>query len=246
MAEKKKGEENEEEFDVGLEKLNLGARKKLVVMNLNGLLLHRTNRGSKQQIITSRPADWKSRNYLGFKRPFCEEFMKFCMERFEVGIWSSTKEHNIHAALNCAIGTLKNKLLFVWGQDQCTNSGFRSLENKYKPLFFKEMIKVWDNVKIGGPYSASNTLLIDDKPYKALLNPDNTSIFPEPYKPEDEADNTLDPNGELCLYLEGVAEGSDVESYVKDHPFGQPAITSSHPHWTFYSQLRENLHKKEN
>jgi len=60
---------------------------------------------------------------------------------------------------------------FVQGQDQCTNSGFRSLENKYKPLFFKEMIKVWDNVKIGGPYSASNTLLIDDKPYKALLNP---------------------------------------------------------------------------
>jgi len=56
----------------------------------------------------------------------------------------------------------------------------------------------------------------------------------------------VDPNGELCLYLEGVAEGSDVESYVKDHPFGQPAITSSHPHWTFYSQLRENLHKKEN
>jgi len=71
MAEKKKGEENEEEFDVGLEKLNLGARKKLVVMNLNGLLLHRTNRGSKEQIITSRPADWKSRNYLGMLHTQC-------------------------------------------------------------------------------------------------------------------------------------------------------------------------------
>jgi len=57
---------------------------------------------------------------------------------------------------------------FVQDQDECTNSGFRSLENKYKPLYLKEMTKVWDNVKMGGP---SNTLLIDDKPYKALLNP---------------------------------------------------------------------------
>lgn len=27
-----------------------------------------------------------------FKRPFVEDFMKFCFERFEVGIWSSAKE----------------------------------------------------------------------------------------------------------------------------------------------------------
>lgn len=27
-----------------------------------------------------------------FKRPFSQEFMKFCLERFEVGIWSSAME----------------------------------------------------------------------------------------------------------------------------------------------------------
>jgi hypothetical protein len=27
-----------------------------------------------------------------FKRPFSEEFMKFCLERFEVGLWSSAME----------------------------------------------------------------------------------------------------------------------------------------------------------
>ncbi|KAG5043847.1 hypothetical protein JHK87_007762 [Glycine soja] len=27
-----------------------------------------------------------------FERPFSEEFMKFCLERFEVGIWSSAME----------------------------------------------------------------------------------------------------------------------------------------------------------
>ncbi|TKY55835.1 FCP1 likey domain-containing protein [Spatholobus suberectus] len=239
-------QDKEKELDLPLEKLNLGPKKKLLVMNLNGLLLHRTNRGNKGEIPRSRRPDWRSGNYLAFKRPSSEEFMKFCLERFEVGIWSSAKEHNFDAALNCAIGALKSKLLFVWDQDQCTNSGFRSLENKFKPLFFKELNKVWDNVKKGCPYSASNTLLIDDKPYKAFLNPDNTSIFPEPYKPEDEADNALDPKGELCSYLEGLAEGSDVQSYVRDHPFGQPAITSSHPDWGFYSEVKECLCNKGN
>jgi hypothetical protein len=27
-----------------------------------------------------------------YKRPHCEEFMKFCLEKFEVGIWSSARE----------------------------------------------------------------------------------------------------------------------------------------------------------
>jgi len=32
-------------------------------------------------------------NYVkGYRRPFSEEFMKFCLERFEVGLWSSGME----------------------------------------------------------------------------------------------------------------------------------------------------------
>ncbi|KAK7373093.1 hypothetical protein VNO80_06490 [Phaseolus coccineus] len=51
----------------------------------------------------------------------------------------------------------------------------------------------------------------------------------------------LDPRRELCLYLKGVAEARDVPSYVKDHPFGQPAVTSAHPHWEFYSRVKQSL-----
>jgi hypothetical protein len=35
----------------------------------------------------------------------------------------------------------------------------------------------------------------------------------------------IDPNGELCEYLKGVAEAEDVQSYVENNPFGIPAIT---------------------
>ncbi|KAK7284928.1 hypothetical protein RJT34_19682 [Clitoria ternatea] len=236
---------SETELDVPLEKLNLGPRKKLRVMNLNGLLLLRLHRRAKNEIPNNLPPDATYGNFLVFKRPFSEEFMKFCLERFEVGIWSSAMEHNIDAALTYAIGALRRKLLFVWDQNQCTDSGFKSLEKSSKPLFFKELSKVWDIIKKGGSYSASNTLLIDDKPYKAFLNPPNTAIFLESYKPGDCVDKALDPKGELCSYLEGVYEAGDVQDYVKDRPFGQPALTCAHPDWEFYSKVIESINKKD-
>jgi hypothetical protein len=235
----------EPELDLSLEKLNLGPKKKLLIFNLNGFLLHRVHLRDKKAIPKSRTPDYKYRYFLLFKRPFSEEFMKFCLERFEVGLWSSAMEHNIDGALACAMGESKNKLLFVWDQDKCRDSGFKSLENNKKPLFFKELKNVWDTVKKGGPYSAANTLLIDDKPYKSFLNPPNTSIFTESYDPEDKEDKALDPNGELCKYLKGLAEAEDVQSYVKENAFGVPAITSSHPDWGFYSRVRSRLRSIE-
>ncbi|KAK2418351.1 Haloacid dehalogenase hydrolase (HAD) superfamily protein [Trifolium repens] len=95
---------------------------------------------------------------------------------------------------------------FLLNQDQCRKStAMTSKENNEKPV-----------------YSASNTLMIGDKPYKAYLNPDNTGIFVESYDPED---NAL-----------GVAEAEDVQSYVENNPFGIPAITEDHPEWSFYSK----------
>ncbi|XP_057431222.1 uncharacterized protein LOC130724066, partial [Lotus japonicus] len=229
-------------LDLLLEKLNLGARKKLLVLSLSGLL--RVNVRDENKIPKSRTPDWKYANSLIYKRPFSGEFMKFCLERFEVGIWSSAMEHNVDAALDFTCGISRSQLLFVWDQDECTDSGFKSLEKKSKPLFFKELNEVWKCIKRGGPYSASNTLLIDDKPYKAFLNPPSTAIFPEPYKPEDKSDKALDPKGRLCSFLKGLADAEDVQAYVKDHPFGQPAITSSHPDWVFYSKVRSSLGKK--
>jgi hypothetical protein len=60
----------------------------------------------------------------------------------------------------------------------CTETTFRTLENKHKPLVFKDLSKIWDKYDPNLPwekgyYNESNTLLLDDSPYKALLNPVN-------------------------------------------------------------------------
>ncbi|KAM0053478.1 hypothetical protein Hdeb2414_s0007g00260031 [Helianthus debilis subsp. tardiflorus] len=77
-----------------------------------------------------------------------------------------------------------------------------------------------------------------------LLQP-NTSVSPENYDPENKEDNLLGPNGEIRVFLEGLAEAKDVQSYVKAHPIGDPAITSSHADWDYYSKIIRSFGKKE-
>ncbi|KAI3765827.1 hypothetical protein L2E82_15872 [Cichorium intybus] len=79
-----------------------------------------------------------------YKRPYCEGFLKFYFERFEVGLWSSALEHNIQGVLNHVVGELKSKFLFTMDQKECTDTGFMCLKNKNKPLFLKQLKCIWE------------------------------------------------------------------------------------------------------
>ncbi|KAJ8640389.1 hypothetical protein MRB53_017083 [Persea americana] len=212
-------------------------RRKLLILDVNGLLV---------DIVQFQPnwriPDKKVSRRSVYKRPFCDDFIKFCFDRFNVGIWSSRTRRNLEAVLNIFIGDDKNKLLFCWDQSHCTSTGFKTIENRNKPLFLKELKKIWDKEEPNlpwekGEYTPSNTLLLDDSPYKALRNPPYTAIFPRPYNFQDENDNSLGPEGDLRVYLEGLARSDDVRCYVQKHPFGQHAITSADPSWPFYLKV---------
>ncbi|XP_076884586.1 uncharacterized protein LOC143533810 [Bidens hawaiensis] len=151
-------------------------------------------------------------------------------------------EHNIGGVLTNVFGALESKLLFTWDQNQCIKTDFMFLDNQDKPVFLKELKSIWK--KYNGEYSESNTLLISD-PVKSLLNPLNTSISPSNYDPENKEDDALGPNGEVRMFLDGLADAKDVQSYVKAHPIGDPAITSSHVDWDYYSKIVCFFGKKE-
>ncbi|KAI3447508.1 hypothetical protein Pfo_004173 [Paulownia fortunei] len=234
-----------DDLGLSLDKLNLGPKKKLLVLCLGGLLVHRVHVRNKATVRGLRP-DVVYGKFLVFKRPFCTEFLKFCFERFDVALWSSAREHNIEGVLSNITGGMRSKLLFIWGQEECTDSGFHCLHKEEKPLFLKEMKELWEKKYYKGQFSASNTLLIDDEPHTALLNPPNTAIFPQPYKKHDRLDTFLGPDGELRKYLNGLADADqDVPSYVKDNPFGQPAISPSHPDWNYYAKIVRHFGKKD-
>ncbi|CAN6995864.1 unnamed protein product [Brassica rapa subsp. trilocularis] len=111
--------DQETELSSILDKLSLEPKKekqkkKLLVLSLSGLLLHRVHQRTNRKTPKNRSPDASCGPNLVYKRPFAEEFMKFILERFEVGIWSSACEKNVDIVLNIVLENLQDNLLFVW------------------------------------------------------------------------------------------------------------------------------------
>lgn len=213
------------------------SKKKLLILDVNGLLVDFVPYfpdGYTPDFVISRKAV--------FKRPFCDDFLQFCFERFEVGIWSSRTWKNLNMLVKLLMGDSRHKLLFCWDQSHCTTTRFTTIENDRKPLVLKELKKIWENLEPNlpwkkGQFDASNTLLLDDSPYKALRNPANTAVFPTSYRYKDTDDTSLGPGGDLRTYLEGVYTAENVQKYVEQNPFGQKPISESSPSWKFYRKI---------
>ncbi|KAH1131166.1 hypothetical protein J1N35_002544 [Gossypium stocksii] len=215
-------------------------RKKLLVLDLNGILVDVVQQPNRKP---NTRVDGKG----VFIRPFCVEFLEFCFETFNVGIWSSRVNRNMTKMIGLLLRKQwKRKLFFCWDRKRCTITKFKTLENEEKPLVLKELRKLWDRCLPElpwrkGDYDESNTLLLDDSPYKALRNPANTGIFPYPYQYTDADDHSLAPGGDIRDYLERIAVAENVQKFVEQNPFGQQAITEADPHWEFYSQVIKDL-----
>ncbi|KAB2020550.1 hypothetical protein ES319_D07G076000v1 [Gossypium barbadense] len=215
-------------------------RKKLLVLDLNGILVD----------VVQQPKRKPNTRVDGkgvFFRPFCVEFLEFCFKTFNVGIWSSRVNRNMTKMIGLLLRKQwKRELFFCWDRKLCTITKFKTLENEEKPLVLKELRKLWDRCLPElpwrkGDYDESNTLLLDDSPYKALRNPANTGIFPYPYQYTDADDHSLAPGGDIRDYLERIAVAENVQKFVEQNPFGQQAITEADPHWEFYSQVIKDL-----
>ncbi|KAJ6370109.1 hypothetical protein OIU76_028390 [Salix suchowensis] len=205
--------------------------KKLLILDVNGLLadiVSNVSVGYQANLVVSGKSV--------FKRPFCDDFLRFCFQKFDVGVWTSRTKRNMNPLIDFLFGDSRHKLLFCWDQSHCTDTGFTTVENTSKPMFLKELKKIWEYLESTphlnkGEYDESNTLLLDDSPYKALCNPVHTAIFPQSYRYRDGADSSLGPDDDLQLYLERLAEAENIQEYISQHPFGQRAIMESDPSW---------------
>ncbi|KAE9619970.1 hypothetical protein Lal_00040341 [Lupinus albus] len=216
-------------------------KNKLIVLDVNGLLA---------DIVCPAPKDHKADAMIArraiFKRPYYFEFLNFCFQNFEVGLWSSRRKENVRRIVDYLMGDMKNKLLFCWDISHCTETSFKTLENRHKDLVFKDLRKIWDKHDPNLPwkkgyYNESNTLLLDDSPYKALLNPVHTSVFPHTFSYQNKSDNSLAPGGNLREYLDGLAKAENMSKYVEEHPIGQEGIGETSECWSFYDQVIRSL-----
>ncbi|KAL2622997.1 hypothetical protein R1flu_003202 [Riccia fluitans] len=221
----------------GIDKM-VATSKKLLVLDVNGLLLDTYFQAEQ---LPERPHDAKVNRFYVYKRNGCEDFVQFCLENFTVGVWSSAREHNVHSLVEFMFKESMEKLAFIWHQEHCTDTKLKHPENKYKPVFLKELSKLWDKCDPAlpwekGDFGPSNTVLIDDSPYKALRNPPHTGIFPKSYKATDPEDSYLVE--ELRKYLEGLVHATDVQVYISQNAIGVPSLAHGDEHFEFFSSAR--------
>jgi len=138
-------------------------RKRLLILDLNGVLVHREHI-SKLNGVDKSEAIRKDKIFI-WKRPNVDEFLRWCSKHFDVAIWSSVKKHNLDPILE----TLDIKPVFVWDQSRCVKVTPHPDPNSDKPdCLTKPLHVLW---KDPWWYNSANTYIVDDCQYKMKCNP---------------------------------------------------------------------------
>lgn len=166
-----------------------------------------------------------------YDRPHMREFIAWVHSKFEVGVWSSATARNTQNLVDYVWGEHRSKVAFVWGQEKCSNVGVAPSATQARPMFLKELRRVWKLKKKTGltRFNESNTLLIDDSPYKAIRNPEHTAIHPCGFTADHiETDDMLAENGSLRRYLEELSTAASIPDFVRENPWNGGVISAEH------------------
>ena len=96
-------------------------RRRLLILDMNGLLCHRKHVTELKGIPFNTVARAEKRgNQFIWKRPYVDEFLEYCVDRFDVAIWSSATKTRLMEFLPAVVReNIYNQLAFVWAQDKC-------------------------------------------------------------------------------------------------------------------------------
>mmetsp|Transcript_12108 Transcript_12108/g.18297 ORF Transcript_12108/g.18297 Transcript_12108/m.18297 type:complete len:482 (-) Transcript_12108:49-1494(-) len=143
------------------------------------------------------------------RRPYCVDFIQFCARHYELAVWSCGKRRNIDLSIFQGI-----PLLFSWCQDQSTNLYPRtSIVSSHKPLFLKEMEKVWS---LFPSYDSTNSVLLDNHVEKLERNPLGSCMLVPDFFVDSVDDNELHPTNSLATHLRAMAHETplNISKYI--------------------------------
>ena len=134
-----------------------------MVLDLNGLLVHRSFNELNNRVLTIRPdavrfVDWLHRNVT-------------------LSFWSTMNSRNVTAFLNqfLSSASFKAKDVTVLTQEECTRSTYTDPRRREKPYFLKDLKYFVRLLRLG---TTENVLLVDDDPLRNLCNDGFNGIFP--------------------------------------------------------------------
>ncbi|KAF2676232.1 HAD-like protein [Lentithecium fluviatile CBS 122367] len=183
---------------------------KLVILDLNGTLLHRPN---------ARKQPWKM---IG--RPMLPEFLQYLFDNFAVMIWSSAKPENVKILVETGLGAYNSQLIATWARNTL---GLAPQHYSMNVQCYKDLARVWASDEVqcnmigyeeGKRFDQRNTILIDDSKLKAAAQPFNLLEIPEFTGATDEH-NVEDVLGQVAGYLELLKMQEDVSKFINKTPF---------------------------
>ncbi|KAI7847816.1 HAD-like domain-containing protein [Circinella umbellata] len=185
-------------------------KKKLIILDLNGTLASRTTNRQSMYV-----------------RPYQDRFLDYIFKYFKVMVWSSAQPHSVTHMCQL-FGEYEGDLLRMWDRRYFNLS--RTNYNR-KSQTIKDLEIVWKGLGDDNEFDATNTILIDDSPAKAIMQPynsihlcefDHTSPHFLKYG-EDELLHVID-------YLERLRTQSNVCYFMSKEPFQSMDSTQNKDH----------------
>lgn len=179
--------------------------RKLVILDLNGTVLHRPSRKQPKRFIP---------------RPSLQPFIAYLFDNFSVMVWSSARPENVTALVEAGLGDYGKGLVACWGRDKF---GLHPKHYNRNVQCYKDLNKVWTSDAVqrcafGARWDQRNTILIDDTPLKASAQPFNLLEIPE-FKGTDEGRTTPNVLAQVAGYLQILKMQDDVSRFIHKQPF---------------------------
>ncbi|KAK3701580.1 hypothetical protein LTR37_015434 [Vermiconidia calcicola] len=180
-------------------------RQLLVVVDLNGTLLFRKNRGS---------------SFLA--RPKMKEFLRYILQNHKVMVWSSAQPENVRGMCDKLFtASQRDQLIAIWARDKLRLPP-QALHQKVQ--VYKQLSWIWSDKSIGSTYpdtagvwSQADTVLIDDSMEKAASEPHNIIQLEEFEGKAEQME--ADVLGQVVSYLEMLRWEKNVSAYMQWMPF---------------------------
>lgn len=175
-------------------------RPLLVILDLNGTLLFRKNRGS---------------SFIA--RPHVYSFLEYIFSNHLVMVWSSARPENVTKMCEDLFTPEQQaQLVAVWARDKLN---LTPAAYKEKVQVYKQLSWVWNDTSIEGKksWTQADTVLIDDSVEKAASEPYNLLRIDEfEGKPEQMKTDVL---SQVTDYLGQLQLQCDVSAFMRTRPF---------------------------
>lgn len=170
------------------------SKRRLVILDMNNVLVYRVFRYGLDEpdkdpriksMLNSAVGVGK---FFTWDRPGRRDFVEYCLDNFDVAVWSSAKQENVDLLCSHVFGERRPELAFEWDQTKCVPVQDDSRPDRH--IFLKPVASVF--AAFPGRWDEDSVLIIDDSVSKMSRNPTGSYVIADAWTPLEERTEIID------------------------------------------------------